>query len=282
MVLEELYTVDWLKRKPYFAFLLGLAYSIIGMGGAIFLFPDDPALVAVALTAMLMIPLVRKLIYIKQEVVTEGEIPETPFQNYKSAFMIYLLLFLGSFVAFAFFSMMLPKLAANFLFQNQLQVYFGAITGKAFSTGLFFDLFNNNLKVLMFSFIVSIILGGGAIFIIIWNASLWGTIFGMLAKTSAAAIGTSQWSLLGLILIIVLPHMILEAASYIFAAISGSVLSLDLLKEKFMSERFKAIFSRVAYLLIIGVVVLVIAMLIETYVLETVDTYREIIKSAFL
>ena len=280
MVLEELYSVDWLKSKPYFAFLLGLSYSIIGMGGAIFLFPDDPALVAVALTSMLMIPLVRKLVYVsKQE--TEGEIPETPFQKYKNAFSIYILLFLGSFVAFAAFAMMLPSMAANFLFQNQLSIYFGSITGKAFSSGVFFDLFNNNLKVLMFSFIVSIVLGGGAIFIIIWNASLWGTIFGVLAKTSAATTGSGILSTFGLIFIIVFPHMILEVASYIFAAISGSALSLNILREQFMSERFKEICMRVAYLLIIGVLVLLLAMFIETFVLN-IESYKEIIRAAFV
>lgn len=93
MVLEELYSTDLLKKKPYFAFLLGISYSIIGMGGALFLFPDDPALVAVALTAMLMLPLLRKLISDEKNL----------FKITKDAYKIYVLLFLGSFITFAFF-----------------------------------------------------------------------------------------------------------------------------------------------------------------------------------
>lgn len=276
MVLEELYSADWLKQKPLFAFLLGISYSIVGMGAAIFLFPNDPALVAVAITSMLMLPLLRNLV----SALEESSFISLFHQN-KDAFKIYILLFLGSFLTFAFFSAALPSLAANFLFKNQLQLYFGGIAGDAFSTGLFFDLFNNNLKVLIFSFIFSLILGGGSIFIIMWNASLWGTIFGMLAKIAAGTTGQNPWLLFGLIFLIVFPHMILEVSSYMLAAISGSMFSLDVLKEKFLSENFKSILRNSLYVLIFAVIVLIIAVLVEVYVLQTFTIYRTIVKAAF-
>ena len=277
MVLEELYSVDFIKKKPYFAFLLGISYSIIGMGAAIFLFPDDPALVAVAIAAMLMLPLLRRLVSSE-----EGKLGFFKLIKQNSAALkIYALLFLGSFVTFAFFSMMLPKMAANFLFQNQFNLYFGSITGKAFSSGMFFELFNNNLRVLMFSFIFSLIMGGGAIFIIIWNASLWGTIFGMLAKTAAFSMGGNQWFMFGTILLIVFPHMILEVFSYIVSAVSGSVASSTILNKEFMSKEFKESFYNAVVLLLVAAVILIIAMAVETYVLQSIGFYRQIISTAF-
>lgn len=177
--------------------------------------------------------------------------------------------------------MMLPSMAANFLFQNQFQLYFNSITGKAFSTGLFTSLFNNNLKVLMFCFIVSAFLGGGAIFIIAWNASLWGTIFGLLAKSAALTTGQNPWLMFGLIFLIVFPHMILEVSSYILAAVSGTMFSNIVVKMKSLSEAFHTKWNNVIYVLLIAVVVLVIGMAVETFVLNNISMYREILSNAF-
>lgn len=280
MVLEELYSIDLLRRHSLFALLLGISYSIIGMGGALFLFPDDPALVAVALTAMFMFPLLRKLAEQEEEEEGGAATFRELFVHNKDTFKIYLLLFLGSFIAFSFFALMLPRLAANFLFKNQLQIYFGSITGRAFNPGVFIHLFNNNLKVLIFSFAMSLIIGGGAIFIIVWNASLWGTIFGALAKAAAGTTGQNPWLLFGLIVVIVFPHMILEAASYILASNAGSVLSVSVLKKQFLSEDFRTRLQYNIYLLLIAVAVMILAALIETYVVD-IGAYGAIVRAAF-
>ncbi len=275
-MLEDLYSLELLRKNTIFAFLLGISYSIIGMGGALFLFPDDPALVAVALTAMFMFPLLRKL---SEQEETASSFKQLFRQN-KDAYKIYLLLFLGSFIAFAVFAMILPTLAANFLFKNQLSTYFGNITGRAFSPGFFFSIFNNNLKVLIFSFIMSLLIGGGAIFIIIWNASLWGTIFGVLAKTAAAKTGQNPIAVFGLIFLIVLVHMILEVSGYILASNAGSILSVATIKKKFLSAQFKTRLQYCIYLLLIAVVVLITAGIVETSVIG-IPAYQHIIAAAF-
>jgi uncharacterized membrane protein SpoIIM required for sporulation len=276
-MLEDLYSLNLLRKNSFFALLLGISYSIIGMGGALFLFPDDPALIAVALTAMLMFPLLRKLSEQEEKEVTSFR---QLFRINKDAYKIYILLFLGSFLAFAFFAMALPSLAANFLFNNQLSVYFGNITGRALDPGLFLSIFNNNLKVLLFSFIMSLLIGGGAIFIIIWNASLWGTIFGVLAKTAAAKTGQNPLYLFLVIFLIVFVHMILEISSYILASNAGSILSIAAIKKKFLSGMFKTRLQYCVYLLLFAVAVLIIGMIVETYVLD-INTYQSIIAAAF-
>ena len=65
MVLEHIFPEDWLEQKGIYAFLLGLGYSIVGIVIASILFPGDPALVAVALTSMLLLPELYKIFSIE-------------------------------------------------------------------------------------------------------------------------------------------------------------------------------------------------------------------------
>jgi len=53
-------------RKGQYAFILGAGYSIIGIIIAKLLFPADPALVAVAFTALLILPELYKMFSIEE------------------------------------------------------------------------------------------------------------------------------------------------------------------------------------------------------------------------
>jgi len=124
--------------------------------------------------------------------------------------------------------------------------------------------------------------GDGAIFLITWNASVWGTIFGITAKGAGMFAGKHPFLYFGLIMLIVFPHMILEAISYFLAAISGSVISKDVLLEKFISRRFMEVFGFNMYLLFFALVFLLLGALVETFVLQHVGLYQEIIRMSFM
>ena len=66
MVLEHIFPEDWLEQKGRYAFLLGAGYSIIALLIAPILFPGDPALVAVALTSMLLLPELYKIFFYRR------------------------------------------------------------------------------------------------------------------------------------------------------------------------------------------------------------------------
>ena len=60
-MLEQIYPIKLIERNPWYALLLGIAYSIIGIGLAVLLFPEDPAIVAVALIAIMFYPTIKIL-----------------------------------------------------------------------------------------------------------------------------------------------------------------------------------------------------------------------------
>src|SRR3989338_1080457 len=157
-MLEELYSLDFIEKHSIIAFLMGLAYSVIGIGAALILFPEDPAIVAVAFTSIMMLPTLRKLLKREEETESkkEGFSLFGFFFEHKTIFKVYVFLFLGILLSFSIFSLVLPSLATNYIFKNQIDVLYGQTTGGAiFSTGLFKSIFFNNLGVLILCFIAA-------------------------------------------------------------------------------------------------------------------------------
>jgi len=285
LVLEHIFPEDWLEHKSMYAFILGVVYSFIGILISSILFPGDPALVAVALTSMLLLPELYKIFSMeeRQESVEQGISARVLWKDDGELIRIYIFLFLGILFVYSVGTMVLPSFQANTLFREQLEIrlgqgFAGSATGGIFSSGLFLELLSNNFLVLMACFIMALLTGDGAIFLISWNASVWGTIFGLTAKSAAAFSGKSAFLLFGAIMLIVFPHMILEAISYFLAAISGAVISKDVLLEEFASARFLEVFGFNLYLLVFGLVFLLLGALVETFVLQHVDLYSQIIQ----
>ncbi len=283
MVLEHIFPEDWLEHKGRYAFVLGLVYSIVGLLVASVLFPGDPALVALAFTSMLLLPEMYKIFSIeeRQESIAQRVTLRELWKDDIEVARIYIFMFMGILLVYAAGAMFLPNLDANTLFREQLEIRFGqgfAGNAVASDSGLFFDLLSNNFLVLIACFILALLTGDGAIFLITWNASVWGTIFGITAKNAALFSGQHPAYLFLLILLVVFPHMFLEAMSYFLSAIAGSVISKDVLLEEFASARFFEVFSFNLYLLLFALIFLVLGAGVETWVLQHVGAYDEIIK----
>lgn len=281
-MLEQLYSAHLLKEKPFYAFILGITFSVIGIGASVLLFPQDPALISVLIISVLFLPSLYKLSILE----AKEEAAESSFGVLKTIFAqkqfikVYFYAFFGMFIVYAFFSTIMPALASHILFREQLQII-GITGGAIFSKGLFLGLFSNNIKVLFLCFVISLVLGNGAIFLITWNASVWGTIFGVIAKMGAASVGKNPFIYLALVLFTVLPHVILEIGAYIFATISGTELSEGFLREKFGTPGFSNLLAVNALILLFSIIVLLLAVLVESFVLNNFETYRIIIRQAF-
>jgi len=131
MVLEQLYTIDILRKQPLFGLLIGLGYTVFATFFALLVFPQDPALVIVGITTILLVPSLHKFSLIEEETEREWSLTDILKTNW-DFYKVYLLIFLGSFIVFAFFSTFLPGLSANHLFKQQVSV----LTGGAFSLDL--------------------------------------------------------------------------------------------------------------------------------------------------
>ena len=76
--------------------------------------------------------------------------------------------------------------------------------------------------------------------------------------------------------------MMLEAFAYIASATTGGVISKAVVYEKLFSKRFNFIVVNTIISLIFALLVMILAVGVETYVLNNVETYQRIIKASFL
>lgn len=245
MVLEHLFPENWLEKKVSYAFLLAVVYSIIGIIGARLLFGANSGIVSVVFTSIFLLPSLEKL-FANEEKLEEKEKKFSLFEllkDNKAIIKTYFAIFFGIFLTYMTFSFVLPQLGMNTfeIFKEQLFLDPG-LRGHAYDVGTFWNILANNWWVLVACFLLGLITGDGAIFFITWNASAWGTIFGYRALTAAWYSGSNPWWYLFLLLGIVIWHVILEAGAYIIVAISGSVISRDIISKSLQIKRFASYF----------------------------------------
>lgn len=264
---EQLYSDKWISHRPAFAFVMGLAYAVFGIGSALFVFPSEPALAAVAFTSLLLLPSLNRLLSNEElEAASEGKFSIlSPFKDHRDIFEVYLFLFLGVMLAFAFFAIVLPSNSSSELFSSQLNML--GIVGKAVALGdSFGSLVANNIIVFAFVFFASFIYGAGSIFIIVWNASVWGAVLGVIARDAASVVGQSPFSYFLATVASAFPHMFFEAGAYFLAAFAGAIVGKAVVTERIFSNRTANIMQDAVIVFFTAVAMLFIAAFIEVFI----------------
>ena len=130
----------------------------------------------------------------------------------------------------------------------------------------FSDFFLNNTQVMILIFILSMLFGAGAIFILAWNASVIGVYAGLIVNsfvikgfplTNAYIFGVP------VALVSIALHGIPEIMAYFFAGIAGGILSVGVMREKLGSRNFKIIFIDSLKFLLIAEVFIAFAAWLE-------------------
>jgi uncharacterized membrane protein SpoIIM required for sporulation len=164
------------------------------------------------------------------------------------------------------------------LFSSQTQTIAGinnyAAGNAVQSAGLFKLILLNNIKVMTFCIFFAFIYGFGAVFILIWNASVIGAAIGNFIRTrievTAATMGlgsiSNYFQYFSLSLSRYLIHGIPEIAAYIIASIAGGIISMAIIRHDFGSAKFEKILFDSSELIIIALLVLVFAAFVEVYI----------------
>ena len=182
-------------------------------------------------------------------------------------------MFLGFVIAFSFWYMVMPEQAGqNFNFQiktfcainapqnynycleqHGIPIVTGAVTGGAAVMAIF----ANNISVLIFTIAFSLIFGAGAIFILVWNASVIAAAIGIFAKGELIDLP------LGLLRYMF--HGIPEIAAYFVGALAGGIVSVAVIRRDLHGEGAWKIMQDSLTLMIIAIVILAVAALMEVY-----------------
>jgi uncharacterized membrane protein SpoIIM required for sporulation len=267
------------ERRPWEMFFVGLFYASISLLIVTFVFSGDDVLregsglLMVIFTVLCCLPFVYYIVKLEEGKDLEIDDSGKLIKEHSKAIRALMWLFLGFVVAMAFWYVMIPDAAGeNFNFQirtfcainNPANYEFciegygaGPITTAATSSRVFLSIFSNNISVLIFTIIFSLMFGAGAIFILIWNASVIAAAMGIFVKGSIYQ--------LPIALMRYMIHGIPEIAAYFIGALAGGILSVALIRKDLVGERKWLILQDSVLLTIIAVVILIIAAVMEVY-----------------
>jgi stage II sporulation protein M len=275
MVLESLLNPRKAEKKPWELFFLGLIYASFSFLLSYWVFKDYISIVMVALTAMCAMPLIYNLFALEAQ---KDDLPQKEYwliKEHTKALEAFTFMFLGFVTAYFLIFILLPNGLSQEVFSAQIstisKIKSATPSGNLIESAAgFLPILMNNLKILIFCFVLSFFFGAGAIFVLTWNASIVAVAIGIFVKNSvlthiAPSLSTySQFVSLGLLKY--LTHGIFEIAAYFVGALAGGILSIAVIRHEFGTQEFKKTILDSLDIIALSIIILFIAALIEVFV----------------
>lgn len=251
------------KEHPLSIALIGFIYATISILIASQIFPSHASLIAIFFTVLPCLYVVQKTIRIEEQHDLYME-EKNLLKAHSKTIKLLLALFVGIVVSFAFMTFILPQETNSHIFSVQQSVVTGIqnqITGNAIETSHALPtIITNNLKVLAISFILSLIYGAGAIFILSWNASIMGFIIGQIAKTNSAIYFPAAFLKYFI-------HGLPEMAAYFVAILAGGIIYISFINGDLLEKtKLQKISKDIAILTAIAISLIAISGLIEVFI----------------
>jgi len=229
---------------------------------------------------MAALPLIYNTIKMEEEKDLEGMEEKWLLKEHSKALMSFVFLFIGATIAFSFWYVLLSSDTVSTLFQAQsatINAINSRVTGHlSFSANISFfsKIFLNNVKVLIFCILFSFVYGSGAIFILMWNASVIGTAIGNFIRSELASaaqlIGFDKiahyFQVISMGLFRYSIHGIPEILAYFVGGLAGGIIGIAVIKHDFGTSKFEHILLDSADLLLLSLGILFIAALLEVFV----------------
>src|SRR3989344_4036225 len=274
MVFEYIFNPFILKKKPWEMFAVGFIYSIIALFLSYFVFKEISGILTVFLIVIAVLPTMYITIKSEEELDIKYEGEWKLLQEHAKVITFLLCLFMGVTAALVFSYIFLPQGMVDNIFILQQKaitnvndyvrgsIIGDGVTGQTTKTDIFIKIFLNNLKVLFFCLVFSLLYGTGALFILTWNASVIATAMGNLIKSNLAqSVSLFGASFIGFFRY--MTHGIFEIAAYFIIAVAGGILSMAIIKHNLQEDK---ILIDTLDLVLISVGVLTVAGVIEVYV----------------
>ena len=268
MVLEILIGPNKAESHPKSMFFYGFLYASIALLLSYWIFESQASLIAVFLTVFACIPLVHRTFQQQEKLDLEIDDEAILIKKHWKALKFLLYLFFGFLAAYSLWFIFLPEAISIKLFQSQLDTIKSingqAIFGNFVGQGVFFKILLNNIKVLLFCIFFSFFYGAGALFILIWNASVISAAIGTFVREKLSSV-FSYFHIVPLAIIRYMTHGVFEILAYFIGGLAGALISFAIINNHLPSEKFKHILKDAFDLVLIALVILVLGALVEVY-----------------
>jgi len=241
---------ELLRRKPSYAFIAAAFFSLIGFLAAFFIFSAALSIAMIAFSSLLLMPFIIKILEEK-----EMEVPRptflSAFRRHDRLILFYAFLFFGMALEYTLLFAILPPSIGDQAFQAQINVI--GPSGAFGATELFWGIVINNLFIMFIAFVLSIFWGAGSIFVLSYNASVAGVLYGSAMR--ALIYGTLPFRSN---IIFFLPHTVIEIAAYLLAAVAGGILAKNINDERNIFDAAVLFSIAIAVIFIAGIVEIIV------------------------
>jgi len=280
-MLEAIINPKNAEKGPWKMFFVGLIYASLSLILVKYFFSGDfvlsqySGMIVVTFCVMFSLPYMYFMMKNEEEQDEQVEGFFRVWKVHKDVIYGFMWLFLGFIIAFAFWNIVLQD---NNLFNAQIETYCTinspgniedcvakysfsekGVTAGATSKMRFLSILENNVYVMIFTLIFSLIFGAGAIFILAWNASIIAAAIGIFTRyqISGIPLGVARYMI----------HGFPEITAYFITALAGGIFGIGVIKNGVRHPRFIRILENVAILLFVAICILIIAALIEVYII---------------
>jgi uncharacterized membrane protein SpoIIM required for sporulation len=267
------------ERRPWEMFFVGAFWASVSLILVTWVFGKDSilkegsGLLLVILTVISCLPFMYYIIKLEEGKDVEINDSGNLIKEHSKAVHALMWLFLGFVVAFSVGYIISPDSAGqNFNFQiktfcaiNSPSHYTYCLeqhgvptgTGAVAGSAAVLAIFANNIYVLIFTILFSLVFGAGAMFILVWNASVIASAIGIFSKGSLVnlPIGLMRYMI----------HGIPEIGAYFIGALAGGIVSVAVIRKDLRGEGTWKILQDSLLMIIIAIVVLIVAALMEVY-----------------
>ena len=286
-MLELLINPKKAEKRPWEMILIGFFYASLSVFLARWIFGGNSVLAQYLGIFIILFCVIFSMPYMyyaikmeeQKDLLYDEELPLL--KEHGKALLTFLFLFLGFVIAFSVWYVVIPD--SQNLFKAQIETFcqingganygecikqYGLetpmkITGRATNTDRLFSIFANNIYVFIFTLVLSLLFGAGAIFILAWNASVIAAAIGIFAKNQLSHLHLGFARYLAF-------HGLLEISAYFVAALAGGILSSAIIRHDTKSEKFWSIIQDSLNLIIIAIAILFIAALIEVFITPSI------------
>ncbi len=283
-MLESIINPKSAEKRPWKMFFIGLVYASFSVLLVHMFFSGDSILskysgmIIVTFSVMFSLPFMYYMIKNEEREDEEIEGFFSVWKTHSDAIYGFMWLFFGFIIAFSFVGIVLQSFFSSpELFNAQIETYcminspgniegcvsrysfnnMQEITGAVTKEMRFLSILENNVYVMIFTLIFSLIFGAGAIFVLAWNASVIAAAIGIFTqyKVSEIPLGVLRYMI----------HGFPEIAAYFITALAGGIFGVGVIRNGIRSDKFLRILENSMILLFISIITLIVAAAIEVY-----------------
>lgn len=304
MLLDALISPKEAEKKPWVMIFIGFIYAALAMPVAYFIDQNHASMIMVLLTVIAAMPFIYNTIKLEEKKDEAKSDEKTLLKEHSKAILAFLFLFIGISFAFALGTILLPEEVNDNLFSAQHDTIrainaphtfeeeyeegdneisrdhshiVGECKSRSFSENFnaFLGYISHNFVVLVLALVFSFIYGLGAIYIIVWNASILGYAIGVFVTTQLAHLASAGGLQAYLqayscaFFVRYLPHGVIEIMAYLVAGLAGAIISIAIVRHTFGTKKFMTVIADSANLIAISILLLIIAAFVEAFI--TID-----------